>query len=68
MTKKKTVQSESCADLSSQFVGKQYIVESTILEPHFRYVPDRGTIQRLITRAANMKDDLAELIGDGEDI
>lgn len=67
LAKKKTTLMESTADLSTQFIGKQFIVESSMLEPHFRYVPDRGTIQRLITRAANMKDDLAELIGDGDE-
>ena len=39
---------------------KQFCCQEAILEPVFRYIPDRRTIQRLIMRAANMKDDLAE--------
>jgi len=36
------------------------------LRPYFRYAPDRAVMQRLIMRAANMKDDLAEFNLDGE--
>jgi len=39
---------------------KQFEITEMIPEPMFRYVPDRETIQRLITRCSNMKDDLAE--------
>ena len=39
---------------------RPFRVEKMIPEPYFRYIPDRGSIQRLIWRAANMKDDLAE--------
>lgn len=40
------------------------------LKPCFRYNPDRTTMQRIIMRAAYMKDDLAEfnLDGDGMDM
>ena len=41
-------------------MSKQFAVESKILEPTFRYIPDRDTIQRLLTRCSNMKDDLGE--------
>lgn len=37
-----------------------------ILEPMLRYIPERAVMQRLIWRAVNMKDDLAELNLDGE--
>ena len=33
-----------------------------IKEPVFRYIPDRATIQRLLMRVSNMKDDLADEI------
>ena len=36
------------------------MVEKQIEEPYFRYIPDRATIQRFLTRCSNMKDDLAE--------
>ena len=36
------------------------MVSETITEPVFRYIPDRDTIQRLLHRCSNMKDDLAE--------
>ena len=39
---------------------KQFTCEKPILEPYFRYIPDRAIMQKMITRAANMKDDLAE--------
>ena len=32
------------------------------LAPYFRYIPDRAITQRLILRAASMKDDLADVI------
>ena len=48
------------SDLSNSLVSKQYIVSAAIPEPIFRYIPDRDTMQRLITRCSNMRDDLAE--------
>jgi len=36
------------------------MVSAAIPEPIFRYIPDRDTMQRLITRCSNMRDDLAE--------
>ena len=32
------------SDTANQFISKQFIVEKEILEPLFRYIPDRGTI------------------------
>ncbi len=46
-------------DMSAS-MSKQFTVESKIPEPTFRYIPDRDTIQRLLTRCSNMKDDLGE--------
>ena len=43
------------------FGFKTFEVEKMPLEPFFRYIPDRQIMQRLIMRAAEMKDDLAEL-------
>ena len=34
----------------------------------FRYIPDRDTIQRLLMRCSNMKDDLAEFEINEDDI
>ena len=39
-----------------------------IKEPVFRYIPDRATIQRLLMRVSNMKDDLAEFGLDQDDM
>ena len=47
-------------DMATSMASKQFVVEEKIIEPVFRYVPDRDTIQRLLTRCGNMKDDLAE--------
>ena len=49
-----------------QFGVKTFIVNEMIPEPIFRYIPSRATIQRLIMRAANMKDDLAEFVLDAD--
>ena len=47
-------------DMANALHSKQYTCEEPIPEPMFRYVPDRDTIQRILLRCANMKDDLAE--------
>lgn len=47
-------------DLEKSIATKSYVVSAPIREPMFRYIPDRETMQRLITRCSNMKDDLAE--------
>lgn len=48
-------------DMAASMSTKQFHVDQMISEPpFFRYIPDRSTIQRLITRGSNMKDDLAE--------
>lgn len=39
---------------------KQLCIREPIPEPIFRYIPDRDTIQRLLVRCSNMKDDLGE--------
>ena len=39
---------------------RQVIISEPQIEPIFRYVPDRDTIQRLLIRCSNMKDDLGE--------
>ena len=57
--KKRTGQS-AAMDMAASLAHKQFMLSEMIQEPVFRYVPDRDTIQRLITRASNMKDDLAE--------
>ena len=51
----------------NQIGMKQFTLEKTILEPMFRYVPDRAVMQKMIMRAANMKDDLAEFGLDEEE-
>lgn len=38
-----------------------FTVFEPVKEPFFRYIPDRSTIQRLLNRVSNMKDDLSEL-------
>ena len=57
--KKRTGQS-AAMDMATSVYTKQFCIDKPIMEPMFRYIPDRATIQRLITRASNMKDDLAE--------
>lgn len=57
--KKKTGQT-AAMEMSSYINLKSFSISEQIPEPVFRYVPDRGIIQRLLTRASNMKDDLAE--------
>ena len=47
-------------DMAASMSTKQFSVEKPISYPTFRYIPDRTTIQRLLTRCSNMKDDLAE--------
>ena len=51
-------------DMATSMATKQFSVEEAISEPLFRYIPDRTTIQRLLTRCSNMKDDLAEDLGE----
>ena len=53
-------------DEGTMFERKQFECEKMILEPMFRYIPERAVMQRLILRAATMKDDLAEFNLDGE--
>lgn len=47
-------------DLATSMATKQFIVNEAITEPIFRYIPDRTTIQRLLTRCSNIKEDLEE--------
>ena len=47
-------------DLEKSLATKSFVISAPILEPMFRYIPDRDTMQRLLTRCSNMKDDLAE--------
>ena len=60
MKKRTTVQNSNIDMMNQAGMMKQFCCQEAILEPVFRYIPDRRTIQRLIMRAANMKDDLAE--------
>lgn len=55
--KKTTVRNATNSDLK-HLESEHFVVAEMVLEPYFRYLPDRGTMQRLIMRAANMKDDL----------
>ena len=57
--KKKTGQS-AALEMASSMANKQFVVNEPIPEPMFRYVPDRDTIQRLLHKVSNMKDDLTE--------
>ena len=65
--KKKTGQS-AAMDMATSMATKQFSVEEDISQPVFRYIPDRATIQRLITRCSNMKGDIDEILNqDAED-
>lgn len=64
--KRKTIVMNNNTDLQ-QFCVKTFVVNEMIPEPIFRYIPSRATIQRIIMRAANMKDDLAEFALDAEE-
>lgn len=52
------------------------VIGEPICQPLFRYIPDRTTVQRLVTRCANLKDDVIkfdsyeekEKIRDGNDL
>ena len=45
-------------DLANSRTYNQFVVSEPILEPVFRYIPDRETIQRLLLRCSKMKDDI----------
>ena len=59
-TAKKKAGLNAAQEMSQSIINKQFMVSETITEPVFRYIPDRDTIQRLLHRCSNMKDDLAE--------
>lgn len=60
LAKRKTLtQSSVVREMQHAGMG-QFRIDGPIKEPVFRYIPDRATMQRLVLRVSNMKDDLAE--------
>ena len=44
--------------LSPTQIESMVVIQKEMCQPIFRYMPDRATFQRLITRCANIKDDV----------